>query len=47
MCQNAYFLCLQEIRMRKQKEDQKTDIWSAKKKIQQPEKKFAFLKFGF
>ena len=48
MCQNAF--CLQGIRMRRDKrEEQKTDVRSAKKKIQQSEKKFtarALLKFS-
>ena len=44
MCQNSYFLCLQEIRMpRSIKEEQKTDIWSAKKKTEQPKNKFMAL----
>ena len=44
MCQNAYFPSLQGIRMlRSTKEEQKTDVWSAKKKIQQPENKLTAL----
>ena len=36
MCQNAFFPSLQEIRMRRHnREEQKIDVWSAKKKIQQ------------
>ena len=32
MCQNAFFPCPQEIRMRRSKrEEQKTDVWSDKK----------------
>ena len=39
MCQNAFFQCLQEIKMlRSKKEEQKTDVWSAKKMIQQSQK---------
>ena len=41
VCQNAYFPCLQGIRMgRSTREEQKTDVWSAKKKIHKSEKKF-------
>ena len=48
MCHNAYFLRLQEIRMRRStKEEQKTDVWSAKKKMQKAENKFIALSFKF
>ena len=41
MCQNAFFPCLQGIRiLGSKREEQKTDVWSAKKKIHQSEKKF-------
>ena len=47
MCQNAFFpcLCLQGIRMRTdlQERKQNMDVWSAKKKIKQPENKFTAL----
>ena len=40
MCQNAFFPCLQEIRMcRSKREEQKSDVRSDKKKIQQLDKK--------
>ena len=40
MCQNAFFPCLQGIRIsRSKREEQKTYVSSAKKKIQQSEKK--------
>ena len=31
MCQNAFFPCLQEIRMSRFKREQKTDVWLDKK----------------
>ena len=35
MCQNAFFPCLQGIKMRRSKrKEQKTDVWPDKKKIQ-------------
>ena len=44
MCQNAFFPCLQGIRMhRSKREEQKTDVWSAINKIQQSEKKWTAL----
>ena len=47
MCQNAHFCCLQGIKMsRSSKEEQKTNVWSAKKKLQQLENKF-LLKLKF
>ena len=44
MRQNAHFFCLQGIRMlRSTKEEQKTDVWSAEEKIEQPKNKFTAL----
>ena len=44
MCHNAFFPCLQEIRMRRLGERKRNmDLRSDKKKIQQPEKKFITL----
>jgi len=47
MCQNAFFPCLQEIRMcRSKREEQKSDVRSDKKKIQKLDKKsLLFLNF--
>jgi len=44
MCQNVFFPYLQGIRIsRYKREEQKTDAWSAKKKIKQSEKKITAL----
>ena len=44
MCQNSYFLCLQGIRKRRStKDEQKTDVLSAKKELQHPENNFPAL----
>ena len=44
MCKNVFYSCLQGIRMRRsQREEQKTEVWSAKTKIQQLEKKYTAL----
>ena len=44
MCQKAFFPCLQVIKKsRSKREAQKTDVGSAKKKIQQSEKKIQLL----
>ena len=48
MCRNAFFPCLQGIRMcRCKREEQKTDVWSDKKKIQGSEKKNSVLFLNF
>ena len=40
MCQNAFFPCLQETRMRRsKKEEQKIDVWSDKKEDTMVEQK--------
>ena len=44
MCQNAFYPSLQGIRTRRsEREEQKTDVCPAKKKIKQAEKKFTVL----
>ena len=48
MGKNAFFQCLQGIRMcRSKREEQPTDVWTAIQKIQQSENKFTglFIKF--